>query len=859
MAGRSNPKRDPRLDYLAGLAERALLELHEAERHALAGIAVRLSKIAPPRDAGDDLSRYHDERRTVRAKLFAPLTAGVFLPRGRRAGHASGDAREGFAEPTFSVFINSEADDEDLARLGVMPRSRSAEVHTAFLPRSRLRDVDACAGVGFVELGRPWFYDLNEAIPIVGIATWHGADPPLKGDGVIVGVIDNVIDIHHRAFRTAALDTRIAFLWDQTLTPLPGERGPPTAPALPGFVPRGRPSYGVEYDADAINSELRRFAQPGGRAYDVVRHAPVIGTHGGLLSHGTAVAGCAAGSLVDGKCGAAPGSSIIFVSPLDYDAGTRLVADNAAVLDGCAYIFARAQQLGRPCVINVSMGDNQGPHDGTTAGERFLDNLLTTPGRAITLSAGNATNTNAHAAGRIGPGERKVLELKYEPGASQSDVIEIWYDGHDRFAVEVTPPQGGSLGRVDPGAEISDVPVGGVTVTVTSALDSPRNRDNQISIIIAVPPQRAIPAGTWRIALTALATVNGTFHAWIDRNNRGLSQWLTDADEGAVTLGVPATARRPITVGNHSKQVPPRTLAGVDMNSGLGPTRDGRIKPEITAIGTKVFAPMAQDRNSPPIPALFNEMSGTSFAAPIVAGACALLFQRRGKNATCAEIKHLLMQSAGKPDSIVIPSNGFGFGFLQLMDMLVTPAPSKPWVDVWLKKDASDNGGTPFQGAGLAASPDIELLDTAKHPAAPRYAPALRYNSIVRVTVRNRGTEPARNTTVYLYWTDPARWADATTPEAALAAWHRDGIFVEPDDYVVQSNRVVLPVLGSGATAEVCFAWAPPDPAGSRNGDGRFRLLACAKQELDGGRRPVDEAAVAASNNHAMLDVRVVP
>ena len=85
------------------------------------------------------------------------------------------------------------------------------------------------------------------------------------------------------------------------------------------------------------------------------------------------------------------------------------------------------------------------------------------------------------------------------------------------------------------------------------------------------------------------------------------------------------------------------------------------------------------------------------------------------------------------------------------------------------------------------------------------------------------------------------------------------GIFAEPPGYVVQANRVVLPVLRSGAAEQVRFAWAPPDPASARRGDGRFRLLACAKQELDPGRRPVDEDAVGNSNNHAMLEVRVVP
>src|SRR6185295_8171825 len=123
---------------------------------------------------------------------------------------------------------------------------------------------------------------------------------------------------------------------------------------------------------------------------------------------------------------------LIFV-PLMKPDPTTPVADSAGMLDGFSYVFARAAQLGKPCVINRSGSDNQGPHDGTTMGERFLDNLLLQPGRAITLAAGNSNNVRSHAAGDVPDGGSLDLVLNYSAGADKNDAVEIWYDGQDSF------------------------------------------------------------------------------------------------------------------------------------------------------------------------------------------------------------------------------------------------------------------------------------------------------------------------------------------------------------------------------------------------------------------------------------------
>ncbi|PWS34538.1 hypothetical protein DFH01_23630 [Falsiroseomonas bella] len=842
-AGAGRDKLDPRLAYLAGLPLRDLHRLKAAEQRAMVA-----------RSESPDAT-------------FSPLTAGVLMPSAgrKRPGGRSFHAR--FDEPVFSVFILGEACAEELLSLGSVPRGAAGGIRTAFVPRSRLRALERCDGVRYIELARAWSCDLGQAIPLAQMDALHAAMPPVDGSGVIIGVVDNILDIHHPDFRDANGATRVLFLWDQRLFPVPGEAGPPVAPALPGFMPQGGVTYGVEYDRARIDHELATVNPPTVPAYATVRHAPPDPANGQAAFeaawHGTKVTGCAAGNgLGSGAPGAAPGSEIIFVSPLGYDSGVTLNADNAAILDACAYIFARADQAGRPCVVNISLGDQQGPHDGTTCGERFLDALLARPGRAITLSAGNARKLAGHAEDQLVPGGTTTLTLNVRAGVSgqeppvNSDAIEIWYDGHDRIAVTLAAPGANPvvIGPVEPGTTAGPVAVGGISVRIASVLNDPRNGDNWISILLIVPPGQSIPLGNWQLTLQARSIVNGTFNVWVDRNNWGSQaklRWLSSVKPDRLTLGVPATATLPITVGSHAKNAGPAQISDF---SGRGPSRDGRIKPDLAATGQNLLVPIPRNMYAvPPGAPGTGPGSGTSFAAPIVAGAAALLFQCRGATATSADIKQILMQTADTT-GILVPDNGFGFGALRMGAACSAPAPD---VDVWLRDDAMDDGTEPFVRPVFWESPDIALLGTNGNPVAnPVHLPGQRFSTIVRVTARNRGTQTARNVSVLLYWADPA--TNLPFPDA----WRASGIFsgsqAQPP-FSLESNRIVVPQLVAGAAADVDFAWAPPAPGTGLAGDGHFCLLARLEHELDPS--VIDQGGfvrIPADNNLGLRNVLVV-
>ena len=60
-----------------------------------------------------------------------------------------------------------------------------------------------------------------------------------------------------------------------------------------------------------------------------------------------------------------------------------------AIVDGVNYIFQKAASLGKQAVVNLSLGTQEGPHDGTLDMDVML-NALTGPGKIIVASAGNS-------------------------------------------------------------------------------------------------------------------------------------------------------------------------------------------------------------------------------------------------------------------------------------------------------------------------------------------------------------------------------------------------------------------------------------------------------------------------------------
>jgi subtilisin family serine protease len=343
--------------------------------------------------------------------------------------------------------------------------------------------------------------------------------------------------------------------------------------------------------------------------------------------------------------GFAPEATIIFVDASTNDinwSGTQVVGssfgDSVQLLEAVKFIFDRAGD--RPCVINISLGTNGGPHDGSTLVERGIDQLVQErPNRAVVIAASNSYGDHIHAAGRLAVGESIDLTWNRPPSSGWQDELEVWYSGRDRISAEIILPDGTSAGTIEPGRTGRAEDNGRVVLLVANRLDDPNNGDNMIGIFV----DDSLPPGLWTLRLTAVEVhADGAFHAWIERDDSSQASFQSKIDDD-FTIGSISCGRSSIVVGSYDAHKPTTPLSWF---SSAGPTRDGREKPELSAPGHAVSAAHSRTRTGV-IP-----KSGTSMAAPAVAGALALLFgeaRRRGVDLDIGRTRALLTQTVRRP------------------------------------------------------------------------------------------------------------------------------------------------------------------------------------------------------------------
>jgi subtilisin family serine protease len=474
----------------------------------------------------------------------------------------------------------------------------------------------------------------------------------LTGAGVCLAAVDWGVDVDSAALRwpedpIAAGNhkpggSRFLSFWDQrdqAVGPRPDPYG-----------------YGTVHDREEIDRALQ---DP--RPYERLGYHPAIADPKGNGSHGMRTIHIAAGNGQDGGPeGIAPEADLIFVHLADRNTGGLApLGDSVRLLEAVDFISRTAGP--QPCSINISAGRICGPHTGTALVEMAFDELLTSkPGLLISQSAGNYARRRTHSCGTIAPGEARSLTVVVDPADITLNEVEIWYDGADEFTVRVSPP-GYTAGRPVHLGERSDILIEGQIIgQVYHRKHDPNNGDNHI-VAYLDPVGRA---GNWTITLEARQVLNGRFHAWIERDDscRGCQARFIPGDSKALTtIGSITTSHLPLIVGAYDAHNPARPPGPF---SSHGPTRDGRLKPDLVAPGVDVLAgrsaPIGASRN----PGLFTRGTGTSFAAPHVAGAVALCFEAAGNRLSADAIRSLVLGSC----DLVTDSdpNRLGCGYLNI-------------------------------------------------------------------------------------------------------------------------------------------------------------------------------------------------
>lgn len=133
--------------------------------------------------------------------------------------------------------------------------------------------------------------------------------------------------------------------------------------------------------------------------------------------HATHVTGIAAGSGAGtGYRGLAPGADIVFTGSQLYDVG---------LLAGVEDIIEYAREAGKPAVINLSMGNYLGPHDGTSLFTQYLD--LCAQDAVICLSSGNEGNNSVSMSYDFTEADPEVRVKPNDwSGVNITGVAEVW-------------------------------------------------------------------------------------------------------------------------------------------------------------------------------------------------------------------------------------------------------------------------------------------------------------------------------------------------------------------------------------------------------------------------------------------------
>lgn len=480
------------------------------------------------------------------------------------------------------------------------------------------------------------------SLQVSGILQTQRAPLELTGSGVVMAFIDTGIDYTNPVFRDESGNTRILSIWDQTI-----QTGTPPE----GLV------FGSEYTRNDINEALQS-----NNPYEVVPSRDESG-------HGSALAGVAAGSKLDGGrtyTGAAPDCDIVVVKLKEcknYLRDYYLISNDVPayaendIMLAIKYVERFAITFERPLVICLGIGTNMGDHNGNSFLSRYIDDVGNRRSIGIVVCGGNEGNAAHHYAGLLAQTSQgrvdNYQDVEIRVGLGETGfVLELWGSIPDVVSLYIRSPGGETIPRTNLriGETVSYSFVYERTrLSIYSVLVEKASGEELIVMRFEEPTE-----GIWTIRVIAEGSVhNGTFHMWLP-----ISQFL-DAEtyflepSPYVTLTEPAYAKNAMTVSTYND-----ANNSFYIDSGRGYAKNGMLKPDIAAPGVRVST-------------IYGEQTGSSLAAAIAAGAFAQFFQwavveLNSPRVGGRELKNYLIRGASRTNGISYPNREWGYGRLNV-------------------------------------------------------------------------------------------------------------------------------------------------------------------------------------------------
>lgn len=558
------------------------------------------------------------------------------------------------------VTVYEGTDASALESAGAIVRSRRGTLVLAEFPESALEAVEALPEVKGVSLERPLARKLDLARAAVGVDKIHaGSDLPraYTGKGVIVGIVDGGFDPNHVNFKNADGTSRI-----------------------------GRFTYYRQTQSGDYVEEIH------GRDY-----IPVIDTESDDTYHGTHTLGIMAGSYRGPvSAGVRDGAFSGHIAETDnpyYGIATDadIALASGAFTDyhiamGVETILNYAYDEGKPVVVNLSLGSNVGPHDGSSTICQYLDLASVNDRVVFCLAAGNEGELPIALNKTFAEGDLS-LNSCLRPAVDVPDLVNVRYgqtyvysDSPKQFEVQVLvvsrsrgvaamrmplPPTDGSSKYWVSSAEYqydeSDVisPQFAKWFTgyigVGAEFDSNTGRYYAVLDYMCWDNPAGNPDGNYIIGFQVTGKAgqrvdvfcDGVYNDLDDYGLAGYSKGMTDG-----TISDVACGDNYVVVGSYNTRPDWLSLDGsiyaypVDLPAGkmsgftsYGRLFDGRERPTVCAPGAAVIsssneyyldALMAGDESRQAFMTdgtryySWHQSAGTSMATPVVAGSIAL-------------------------------------------------------------------------------------------------------------------------------------------------------------------------------------------------------------------------------------------
>jgi subtilisin family serine protease len=608
-------------------------------------------------------------RRLVRQSEMVPSQSAKGL-NGQSGSPVAASGRRG----RVVSFVKLTGSDPSLLRAyGCQPLAQVGRISIAAVPVSALGALSRDARVVRIEAERSAnsVHTDSMALHLNALPAYAGTSLPqaYTGRGVLVGVEDIGFDLTHPNFYDAAGTTyRIRALWDQLSTDTVG------SPFIVGRDYRGQDALlALQHSRDGLDQ-----------------------------THGTHTTGIAAGSGASSAyrgmawesdiCLVANASSedIALIDTADYDLYTY--ATDAL---GFKYIFDTADSLGMPCVVNFSEGSQQDYWGYDQLYYELLDSLLG-PGHILVSSAGNSGEQPSYLHKAVGQESTGIFVGSTTTQASLSlktdrpFTLRLTRYGSDSTQTLLLPTDS-VVARAD-SAWTDSFQVAGrwLRLDVVAYPNCYRPHDETVFDVTLSTEGRLDNVGHLSVEAVADSADVEFF--------RGAGYWFRSNDNLALPAGEcthninsPSSSPRVICVGatsyrtSFTNYLGQRRVYNMGVNgqraaySSVGPTYDGRIKPDVMAPGTNIISsyssfyleqhPTASDIASDVehfswqgrIYA-WNSNAGTSMSSPAVAGAVALWLQAR-PTLTPEDVLDVISHTSSQTDtSLSYPNNQWGYG-----------------------------------------------------------------------------------------------------------------------------------------------------------------------------------------------------